>query len=379
MTSNSKMFKKYLFSKASTMRASLKDQDFIADCRTEWKMMSDIEKTHAIGDHSGPQPKTNDPNVANGEQAMANDGGGGHTSGETTDPKGGQHLKRVLSEKLMQELVDFKTRDELMATKVYFMASNIQCIVDGEYRPLEIGFVEYTIRDGIQKAYHSFIDCQEIPYGFAFASIDHMKRSHKIPITDFEWATKDYVSVGNQVLDLLDTSRVEIPYADRSVDKHPMIVFSLWDQKPQNEGVLKWLADRHTETCGVALDWNIVVLDVSDLLMAIHLKYGQRKAMKDVREELSTTSFDYSLGTDCHFHEEIQCIVCAQGVAKRMAYVMSQSLINVLQFKPLATHFPTVQINKHYIHYQFISKAFKDLKLEDEKTEDLNANYQYFD
>jgi len=329
------------------MRASLRDENFIAEVRKEWKMMTQKEKQLST-----------EPSVSGSDETLS--------AIKDMDDDG---FVEEYREKMVKELVQYKSKEALMDTKIYLMSSNIQCVVHNTYPPLEIGFVEYTIRGGIQRIHHKFMDLGDIPSGYAWSAMNHMQSSHKIPLKNFELASKDFVAIGDGILDFLEPSRLPIVGVEKS--GHPLIVFSLWDQMDQNEGALKWLANK----CCDGMDWNIQVLDVSLLLKAIYSAVAITQPLVVCRHKLSTASFDYSLDTDCHFHDEVQTIHCAQGVAKRIAYALSLSFFGVLRFKLLPTHLPSRELKK-YSYFGFIEDGLQNLGLGDGNLETNNEGHE---
>ncbi|XP_049517862.1 protein maelstrom-like [Dermacentor silvarum] len=61
---------------------------------------------------------------------------------------------------------DIGTADDIKRWPFYILSFNILCEANGIYYPLEIGLVEYSIEQGLIRAFHKFVDPGPIPLGF---------------------------------------------------------------------------------------------------------------------------------------------------------------------------------------------------------------------
>ncbi|XP_054156461.1 protein maelstrom homolog [Oppia nitens] len=334
--SNNKAFKLFLIQKARQMNASLKDTNFIIDMRNEWKMMSFSEKSVSV--------PMNDMNEVT------------NRSKELDDFDRENEIKpKNFAEMLVINMLKDKNKEELMDLPIYLMSSCIQCVVNETYLPLEIGIVEYTIKHGIRRTYHSFIKCGPIPCGYAYSAISHKDAYHKIPLGNFDLASDDFQAIGNAVLDLIKSGQKDFL---KKNPRNSLVVFSAEDQIKQNQGVLKWLASKYTTTDDnndsiygnkSAQDWDIEVFDISCLLLEIFKQMGISRSPVECKNDMTNTCYDYSPDTDCNYHEDIECIYCGLGWAKRLAYMMSESLIKRLRFEPFPTHFP----KREYVKFAY--------------------------
>ena len=130
----------------------------------------------------------------------------------------------------------------------------------------------------------------------------------------------------------------------------------------QNKGSLQWIAGkcnqmRQKEGKDV-LGFKIKVLNASKLLSSLLTAAGDCHSMVWCENVITSHAFDYANGTDCAFHEELDCIDCALGVPKRMAYLMSHILRDSYGITLSAKHLPAI-------------KAFENIRIkeEDEKEE----------
>ena len=269
-------------------------------------------------------------------------------------------LNEEIENKLIDALVKYKSKEELTKTKFYFMSANIQCVARDGYRPLEIGIIEYTIGDGIRLNYHQFIDCGEVPYGHGCEAKDHAQ-THKIPLKNFLGSSNDYLMIESRILELLSNS---CPKSVGQQINKPMIVFSKTEQIDQNRGALKWISRKSNEmrqqNGDKSYHSNIEVLSASKLLHSILTAAGDCRSMGWCENVITSHAFDYAIGTDCAFHEEVQSIYCAIGVPKRMAYLMSHFLRESYDIRLLANQLQ-------------ITKAFENLRIKEEDEEEEEA------
>ncbi len=251
-----------------------------------------------------------------------------------------------LAQKVIEVLVKNKTIDDLLSTKFYVMSSNILCICDNTYPPIELGFVEYTIEKGILQNYHRFIDVGNVPIGYSYSALSHHENCHKIPIKDFFEAIDDYCLIVEEIQQLLAESRPND--VSKTDGKNPMIVFSDGEQIKQNMGALEWLQNKYNQNLNrsgneLSFKWDIKVIDIAFLVFNIFTKMGNSRPLAICRSDVTSSAFDYSPDTDCPFHEDLQCINCAVGVAKRMCYMLSVMFKDIFKIDITRQHFPQIE------------------------------------
>ena len=289
-------------------------------------------------------------------------------------------LDEEIENKIINALICYKTKEEQKDIKFYLISSNIQLkTIKDEYKPLEIGLVEYTIRNGINTTYHQLIDCGDIPLGYAFTAIDHMERTHKIPLKNFVLASNDYQKIWTQILEFLSDSYID--EMENEMFGRPMIVFSQSDQIQQNYGALKWLQNNYNKEDNdlkasdpsFKTQFNIKVLNVSKLLSVLFSTSDIQKTEEWCEKAITSPAFDWTPGTDCPFHEDIQCIDCALGVAKRMTYLLSHFLRQPYDIRLTPNHLPTLEDNST------LNKAidkFENMRIREEDNE-YKPNQQF--
>jgi len=183
-----------------------------------------------------------------------------------------------LAQKVIEVLVKNKTIDDLLSTKFYVMSTNIVCICDNTYPPIELGFVEYTIEKGIVQNYHRFIDVGNVAIGYSYSALNHYQNCHKIAIKDFE-AIDDCCLIVEEVQQFLAESRPND--VSKTDSRNPMIVFSDGEQMKQNMGALEWLQNKYNSTNRsankVLFKWDIKVIDIAFLVFNIFTKMRKLK------------------------------------------------------------------------------------------------------
>jgi hypothetical protein len=76
-------------------------------------------------------------------------------------------------------------------------------------------------------------------------------------------------------------------------------------------------------------------------------------------DKLTSSAFDYSLNTNCPFHDEQENRYCAQGYARRLCYMLSTTLCPIFEITPTENHLPP---NRENVIAETYSQVFHDLK-----------------
>lgn len=264
---------------------------------------------------------------------------------EDLGPEEMSRLNEELEEKLIQQMISLKSREQLISTKFFLVSSNIQCYANGEYRPLEIGIVEYSIKDGVTQWYNQFINCGRVPFGFFSDAKEHSERTHKLPLdpTEFALASDQFDVIGATIYNFIKSDETD---ADESNQRLPMVLFSMSDQIEQNSGSLKWIAHQCNKLrlrCDQPeILTDVRVLNVNKLLHYLMEAAKSPQTLIWCEKMMTSPAFDYSPGTDCQFHTELECIDCALGVGKRMAYLLSHCLTKLMKVAIQPKHFPLI-------------------------------------
>ncbi|KAH6920869.1 hypothetical protein HPB50_028144 [Hyalomma asiaticum] len=235
-------------------------------------------------------------------------------------------MRRAMVEGIQRYVDDIGTVEGIKKFPFYIFAINILFEVHGEYYPLEIGLIEYSIKEGFISAFHRFINPGAITLGFASAAKDHSENTHGIPNMGFQEGTRDYQAVVNDFMTYLRLS------ADDAV-LPPL--FCKEEHIPQAEGCLRWL-----ERGAKGLDW-ISLCGISchscencEICCDYHLEIDNKNcALGECRR----------LG--CDYHLGIDNKNCALGECRRLGYKMSNALLHAYRIE-------------HPIDYQHLPARF---------------------
>ncbi|XP_064471876.1 protein maelstrom homolog [Ornithodoros turicata] len=222
-------------------------------------------------------------------------------------------MKEDMIRDIDQFVRDIGSVEEIKMFKFYIISFNILCEVHGEYLPLEIGAIEYTIQYGFTRAFHRFIDPGEIPLGFASCAKDHSEATHGIPITGFQEGDRNYGRLMKQLCDFL--------YAGGGQQLPPL--FCTEDHLTQTDGCLSWLKGRS----GFNVDFQI--WDIMHLLLKLRRVAGKELSTTEAEGILNSAIFDYEVKSLCSYHADIDNKNCALGQCRRLGYKLSNALLNV--------------------------------------------------
>ncbi|RWS04613.1 protein maelstrom-like protein [Dinothrombium tinctorium] len=294
-----------------------------------------------------------------------------------------QENQRMLYEDYLKKLVETAVIEEkdiesLKNKSFFFMAFNVLCREqNGTWYPNEVGLVEYSIRNGITNAYHCFIDPGDIPLGYTRVAKEHSEATHKIPICNFvkargnnrledgnrdeEARRKAYQGIVLEIFEILKKSKLKTNVASKDRSKYemddetenPFMVFCLPKQKNQVKGCIEFLCKN--AQLDQQLHKNFEVLDSILLLSLLVVRMGKTRPYAVCEGDLMVTTFDYSAGTNCEYHEEMDVSAdnCALGVVKKMCYLLSDILCSVYNIQPTDKHMPS-QANDDFQVEEFV-------------------------
>lgn len=72
-----------------------------------------------------------------------------------------------------------------------------------DYAPAEIAIGKFTLKDGLSKSYHTFINPGVVKVGYAFEAKDRSERLHHMPPPPNAMGEKDYNVIYSGILDIL--------------------------------------------------------------------------------------------------------------------------------------------------------------------------------
>uniref|UniRef100_A0A1E1XGI7 Protein maelstrom n=1 Tax=Amblyomma aureolatum TaxID=187763 RepID=A0A1E1XGI7_9ACAR len=228
-------------------------------------------------------------------------------------------LQRDMVTSIQQHVDDMGPLERVKKWPLYIVSTNILCEANGIHYPLEIAVIEYSIEQGFIRAFHRFINPGKIPLGFASAAKDHSENTHGIPITGFEEGITDYKQFVQDLFAFLHVA---------TEDQCPPI-FTMQDHIPQAEGCLRWIE----EAADITID--IQIWDILPLLRKLRSVTGDEISQSEAEGILNCALFDYDMKSLCFYHAEIDNRHCALGESRRIAYKMSNALLNAYKIETI--------------------------------------------
>ena len=178
--------------------------------------------------------------------------------------------------------------------------------------------------------------------------------THKIPPGHHD-ATDDYVHLIDKIYNFLSASRFNNSLTNEPT---PMIVFCPEfscndDMTYQNIGVFKWLWEKYLmKKPNPGFEFDLEVLDL--ILLGSKIAENTKGAvpLAIIEDRLKSVVYDYTPGLNCELHEEQENRFCAQGVAKRWAYLFLDFACPLLDIKLTQAHVPKrpgqIQVETHF-------------------------------
>ncbi|BFZ25966.1 hypothetical protein BsWGS_29005 [Bradybaena similaris] len=203
------------------------------------------------------------------------------------------------------------------------------------YLPLELGIVRFTLRDGITKQLHSFIDAGEVPHGNMHLALKHSENTHQIPL-NFEEAESNHLRLWSKIEKFVVTD-------PRRDDVPP--IFCLASEKTLVESSLDYI-HYHARSGEPNIFTKIYALE--DLVMSLLLQSGKftvKPSETQIHDSLLRNQWDYISSIRCAYHDTADCSYCSLAIVKRLSFAVFDMLSSVLDFKLKETHMPDESSN----------------------------------
>nr|XP_022328465.1 protein maelstrom homolog isoform X2 [Crassostrea virginica] len=217
-----------------------------------------------------------------------------------------------------------------VANEVFYLI-NFQtlCVTDdGHYLPAEIAVIEYSVRRGVSKKLHRFIEPGRIPMGYRGACKDKSEDYHKIPMENFENADSNYRGLWIQLENFVNPNGEKPEYP-------PM--YCLGNDIKETVYCLEWI---HGRACLGIPNRLRKVYELEGMVTDLYQHIGLSVSKTRVIDMLTSSSWDYEPKTRCDYHEELECKYCSLGIIQRYAYAMSDSLCSLMNIELTGRHLP---------------------------------------
>uniref|UniRef100_A0A0B7A0L6 HMG box domain-containing protein n=1 Tax=Arion vulgaris TaxID=1028688 RepID=A0A0B7A0L6_9EUPU len=206
------------------------------------------------------------------------------------------------------------------------------------FLPLEVGLVCFTLRDGIIKHMHHFIDPGDAPLGCMNLALRHSDNTHKIPL-HFEQAETNFLQLWTQITDFMVT--------DPDSDDVPPI-FCLSNDRKIVESCLEFL-HYYTRSREPNVLTKVYVLE--ELVLSLLMQSGKvsmKPSETQIQDSLLRNQWDYISSIRCSFHDEVDCSYCSLSIVRRLCFALFDILSNILDFKLKTQHMPDETSNSAF-------------------------------
>ncbi|XP_056012960.1 protein maelstrom-like isoform X2 [Ostrea edulis] len=219
--------------------------------------------------------------------------------------------------------------EEVVNEVFYLINFQTLCVTDdGHYLPAEIGVIEYSIRRGISKKLHRFIEPGRIPIGYRGACKEKSEDYHKIPMENFENADSNYRGLWIQLENFVNPNGEKPEYPP---------FYCLGNDITETVYCLEWI---HGRACLGIPNRLKKVYELEGMVYDLYQHIGLSVSKTRVIEFLTSNSWDYEPKTRCDYHEELECKYCSLGIIQRYAYAMSDSLCGPFKIELTNRHLP---------------------------------------
>ncbi|XP_052060350.1 protein maelstrom homolog [Mytilus californianus] len=219
---------------------------------------------------------------------------------------------------------------KLLASEKFYLL-NIQTLCktdDGDYLPCEIGAIEYSIKSGITKTLHRFIEPGRIPTGYRYECKSKSEDTHKIPIERFEKSDANYRGLWIQLENFVNPNGEKPEYPP---------FYCMGTDVEELEYCLNWV---HDKACLGYANRLRRVYNLEGLVQDLFGHIGHSVSETQVIDLMTAHTWDFEPKTRCDFHEELECKFCSLGLVNRYAYAISDSVCPLYGVQITPKHLP---------------------------------------
>ncbi|KAK3611248.1 hypothetical protein CHS0354_003877 [Potamilus streckersoni] len=220
---------------------------------------------------------------------------------------------------------------ELANETFYFINFQTLCETEeGEFLPAEIAVIEYSIKNGITKNLHRFIEPGSIPTGYRYTCIANSENNHKIPVESFELADVNYRGLWIQLENFVNPNQEK--------EEYPPLYYLHADNSYECvDYCLRWI---HSRACLGIPNRLRKVYSLDGLVVDLFSHVGVEVSETSIISMLTSNTWDYEEKTRCEFHEKKECIHCSLGIVNRYGYAISDSICHLFNVNLTEKHVP---------------------------------------
>lgn len=208
----------------------------------------------------------------------------------------------------------------------YFAHVNFFCRTEkGEFFPCEIALAEFSLEKGIQRTYHSFINCGRLPIGFTFEAQTRSEETHRIELPPMKIGNKDYADILRRVRSFLTGNQ----------SKTPNMLPPLYTKPACEECVSNVLSQFCTEAKKDPSDYRVYLLPKLFYELRNAAASGEQNslfpAQSIAERELEDDVFTFTRGISCEWHQESDAFqYCSLSLVKRWCFIVADHCCQLL-------------------------------------------------
>ncbi|KAL3863456.1 hypothetical protein ACJMK2_005210 [Sinanodonta woodiana] len=253
----------------------------------------------------------------------------GNVIADRKDPYAEQEKKKTRERKEVRS--KWPPGKELANETFYFINFQTLCETEeGEFLPAEIAVIEYSIKKGIIKHLHRFIEPGSIPTGYRYTCISNSANTHQIPVESFEHADVNYRGLWIQLENFINPNQEKEEYP-------PLYYLDADNSYECVSYCLRWI---HSRTCLGVPNRLRKVYSLDGLVVDLFSHVGVEVSSTSVIDLLTSNTWVYEEKTRCKFHKEKECIYCSLGIVNRYGYAISDSICHLFDVDLTEKHVP---------------------------------------
>ncbi|XP_076822345.1 protein maelstrom homolog isoform X2 [Clavelina lepadiformis] len=262
-------------------------------------------------------------------------------------------LRRKEAHKVMRR--QWHSKEDVTHVPFYFISfQSLFELPDEEgYQPVEVAILEFTLNDGIVRAWHCFIDPGPIKVGLRAVVKIFREKTHQIPEENFEQASNDYREIWNTLLEFVNPNR--------KAGMFPPL-YTKMSELRKTSFCLSWLSAQ----AGVA-NQLVTVYEIEDLTSELYVYAGyMRPSYGLIEDRCNSHMYDYEPNTSCDYHDELECTFCSLLIIKKCCFSIGDTLSELYDYKITDQHVPV----RSTPTYRIVQPKFVELKGKQKKDQD---------
>jgi hypothetical protein len=216
-----------------------------------------------------------------------------------------------------------------------------------EYNPYyvlaEVSVVEFCLKNGVLREYHSFIRPNRIPMGYRSKCMDASRDLHEIPLENFEPAHhKEYHEIYRDIFDFIRVNVDEDEYNEQQ--QSALTVFSLQEDLEETKFGIDFLRDCYHYRYSKQQPREISIFRLELLITLFASQINQKVSCQAAHDLLMQYTYDYTPEIRCYFHEnEKNNVNCSLGIVKKYCYLISDAICPLYDIDLTERHVPKLK------------------------------------